>query len=176
VKRSPLKADPEKVREFMRRGRESSALARTALKSGRRKRRPPIPEAVRLTVVRRSHGACLVCLLDYTSTPGALSPRRIGALVAQGVIGRAEQLHHLLPVREWPRWLKAPDNMVALCEACHDRHERAFRRLRWEWLPEGCRLFLMAVADADGTAWAYLARTYPGSGPSLAAPGSTTEE
>lgn len=151
-RREPLRPDPEKVREWQRKSREEQqrqAKARSSpLKRKAAKRREALPEPVREEARGRTGGLCLRCLAD-------------------GRERRGHDPHHLLPVRLFPRWERAPDNIVWLCRRCHERHELAFRRLEWAVLPAGCRAFLAAVASADGEAWAYLRKTYPGAGAEL---------
>lgn len=139
-----------------------SGLNRGAgLQASRAKQRRGVPTGVRGAVVGRERGVCRACLCKYTTTPDMLSLKALRGLRARGTVHRAVQLHHLLPVRYWPELEREPRNLVALCAGCHDDHERAHVRLRWEWLPQECRVWLLEQARRDGGVAAYLDRTYP---------------
>jgi 5-methylcytosine-specific restriction endonuclease McrA len=125
VKRSELRPDPTKVREWMQRSRKP--LRRTA-----RKARTSHTEA-RREAFQRSGGRCIVC----------------GHKAAHG--------HHVLPVQRWPALTARAENIVAVCEPCHARHENAHRRIRWEELP-ACAILL--AQTTSGAAAVYLERTY----------------
>lgn len=76
--------------------------------------------------------------------------------VGRGIFERA--LHHVLPERAWPEFVKLAANVVLVCAACHDEHERAHRRLALDQLPAESLSWLATVAD--GPAGVYLERTY----------------
>jgi 5-methylcytosine-specific restriction endonuclease McrA len=107
VKRTtPLRADPEKVREFMRRNRRP-------LNRGTQKRRATIPPDTRRRVYARSRRRCIAC-----GKPGRLT------------------IHHVLAVERWPALELVEANMVGVHWPCHAAHEAASRRIRWGELPE----------------------------------------
>lgn len=138
MKRSRLRPDPEKVREFQRRAREHSRFGadREPLKRTPRKTRAKLSAAVIAEVAKRCRGRCVRCRTK-----------------------RALQRHHVLPVRLWPEYEAEPRNMVLVCEGCHDEHERAHRRLRLVELPEECALWAYTRGGRESL---YIERTYPG--------------
>lgn len=129
MKRSPLKADPQKVRAW--RERQRSALTRRVP----RKRREPISAYVRREAFARSNRKCIVC------------KRRVQL-----------EIHHVLPVRQWPELTADVRNLVGICSACHANHEAAARRVRWDELPP-CAITLAQMTS--GAAVVYMERTYP---------------
>jgi 5-methylcytosine-specific restriction endonuclease McrA len=108
-----------------------SELKRTAPKAKAR-----IPQAVRLEIRRRQGGRCLVC-----------GTKRYDA-----------HAHHVLPQQNWPQHAYEANNLVAVCPGCHDNHERAHRRIRYDELPEAVRTW---VHTLGGRETLYLERTYP---------------
>ena len=104
--------------------KRSTPLKRTAPKP-----KAKIPHNVRRFVLRRQHHRCLVC--DRSEGWGQL------------------QLHHLLPQAKWPEHDQQPLNMVALCPGCHDAHERAHRRIRWDELPEQSRTWIRTLGGQE---------------------------
>ena len=48
-------------------------------------------------------------------------------------------------------------NLVALCAGCHDNHERAHRRIRYDELPDETRTW---ISTLGGQETSYLERTY----------------
>lgn len=129
MRRTPLKVDPQRVREWKDRARAAAA----------RDGRQPLPAAIRSQIIPPGQ-RCIV--------PGCRS--------------RARSVHHLLQVQRFPWYEHEVDNLVPLCHKHHARHESAFERLRWEWLPFRCRGWLARIARVDGDAWGALIRTYPG--------------
>jgi hypothetical protein len=89
-------------------------------------------------VIDRDHGRCVVCHeLCYDDPP-----------------------HHIFPkaATKWPHLIFELDNLVTLCLPCHDRHERAYKRVPRAVLPIG----VFALAEREGPrAVSYLERTYP---------------
>jgi AhpD family alkylhydroperoxidase len=128
MKRSPLARKTPLARG-------TATLTRTAIKPGKGKARPKVPDGARREAFRRSGRQCIVC-------------RRRGQL----------QAHHVLPVREWPELAALAANMVGVCAGCHDAHERAARRIRWEELP-ACAVTLAQATS--GAAAVFLEHTYP---------------
>lgn len=144
----PLGADPEKVREFIQRGRATSlsrsdALrqGRTAPKASRGSDRPVAPREDqvapwrwRCTVLLLDHGLCVMC--------GA------GPFFADQDRW-TWQAHHpvhkqILPEeRKWD-----PRNGVVLCRRCHERHETWTARIPREKLPARCMEFATELGAA----------------------------
>jgi hypothetical protein len=131
VKRSRLRADPAKVREFVQRGR--GQLARTDGPKRRPKRRPregPLsPREWRCEVFRLDGGACRV-----SGRPG------------RDVDDKRFHCHHCIPKRELRnRGLYGsvwdPRNGVLLSASVHWRHEHAQERVAFEALPDRAREF-----------------------------------
>lgn len=101
------------------------------------KKHPRVPPAVRLEAGKRQGGRCIVTECDHR--------------------GRFD-MHHVLPKDDWPDLVQLPDNVVAICRNCHQRHELAFRRIRRSELPRAA----LALAEREGPrALAYVERTYP---------------
>lgn len=113
----------------------ANTLRRTPLKTSARKRRPKVSDEHRLTAFKRSRGKCIVCSARVKL-----------------------QAHHVLPVRDWPMLANMAENMVGVCPGCHDNHERAHRRIRWDELPQ-CAITL--AYSTSGAAAVYVERTYP---------------
>lgn len=126
MKRTALRPNPAKMREFQQRSRKP--LKRTARKARMSSTR------ARSEAFRRSRGRCIVC----------------GDRAAHG--------HHVLPVERWPELTAVAENIVAVCERCHARHENAHRRIRWDELPQ-CAITL--AYSTSGAAAVYLERVYP---------------
>lgn len=124
MKRSELRADPEKVAAFVQRGMEKTQLKRSEplKRSGKGKHYPRTSQAGRAAVRARSGGMCIMCLWRG------------------GHANRIVHLHHLLEKRNWPQYAQLPlENQVGVCEGCHDEHERAHVRIPWLALPLDCR-------------------------------------
>jgi 5-methylcytosine-specific restriction endonuclease McrA len=113
--------------------KRSTPLKRTPLKPKAR-----IPQWMRLRTLGFSQNRCVVC-----DTNGAWVPL---------------QLHHVLPQSQWPEYDQWPDNLVAVCPGCHDNHERAHRRIRYDELPEQVRTWVRTLGGRENM---YLERTYP---------------
>jgi 5-methylcytosine-specific restriction endonuclease McrA len=154
LKRSALKPNPEKVREWQQRSR-TPLKRETRLAPGKRKQRAKVPQTIRDKVRRRSSGACVVCLFDARQRGDT---RRVAQMLFTGHVARIEDLHHALPVRDYPQLELEPDNLVGVCRAHHDLHERAHRRIPWAALPE-CAITL--AYSTSGAAAVFLERTYP---------------
>lgn len=117
--------------------RGDTALRRTPLAPGKPKRRAKMPAAIAKEVHKRSGGRCIVC---------GRKPKR-------------PTRHHFLPVRSWPELELVADNMAILCwEPCHQNHEAAHRRIRWDELPE-CAIRLAHMTS--GAAVMFLERHHP---------------
>lgn len=149
MKRSGLSRSVEATRAWqdrsrkaaLRKGMKSMGMRRTAsrpLRRTARKRRAKIPTAVRARVKARSRGKCIAC---DTYPPAPI-----------------DQLHHVLPVRDFPELEWTEDNLVGVCVGCHDEHERAHRRIPWRRLPPCARELVDKVGVA---AQVYAERTYP---------------
>lgn len=108
MRRSALKPNPEKVREWQ-------ARSRKPLRQTPRKRRERQPRAVLSEIHKRSRGRCIVC-----GKPCDVRRDR----------------HHVLAVQRWPELELVAANQVLACESCHMNHEAASRRIRWAELPE----------------------------------------
>jgi 5-methylcytosine-specific restriction endonuclease McrA len=78
--------------------------------------------------------------------------------VACGVRVLRPQIHHVLPQSQWFEHAHDPRNMVAICPGCHDNHERAHRRIRYDELPEQVRTWVRTLGGRENM---YLERTYP---------------
>ena len=135
-RRTPLRPDPELVREWQR-------STRTPLRQSKR-RRPAVSANVRAAAVRRSSGDCAVCVADGRTRPA-----------------RAVHVHHVLPARTFPQWINEPLNLVGICPEHHDEHERARRRIRWRALPVAVRSWVADRMREDGAVAAFVLRTYP---------------
>lgn len=69
---------------------------------------------------------------------------------------RATQAHHIWPRQRWPKLVDVAENVVGLCQRCHERHELAVERLPRSCLPD-CATGLVV----DGRMASYIERTYP---------------
>jgi 5-methylcytosine-specific restriction endonuclease McrA len=96
-------------------------------------KREPIPKQVRKRVMARDRGLCVACR------------RR-----------KAEDIHHVLPVRQWPELTTVEANMVGCCRPCHANHEAAFARIPLDRLPRET----FKLAQGIGAGW-YIDRNYP---------------
>ena len=103
----------------------------TPLKRSAPKPKAKIPHNVRRFVNRRQDWRCLVCGEGPFPWRGPL------------------QVHHILPQAKWPEHDQQPLNMVALCPGCHDAHERAHRRIRWDELPEQSRTWIRTLGGQE---------------------------
>ena len=84
-----------------------------------------------------------------------LSMRQLNDLVERGV--RASRiLHHVFPEQKWPHLAKVEDNLVDVCQLCHDDHERAARRIPRAALPA----VALELGEREGLGW-YVEATYP---------------
>lgn len=155
MKRSALQRNPAAIRAWLQRTR--TPLERTTELTQRApvKRKATIPQAVRAAVVDRSGGWCVRCLWRYDVAPADVRQ-------ARGRVGRIAHLHHLLEERNFPAWAQEVRNLIGLCAACHDEHERAHRRVPWDALPLTCRVWLLHVASTDGAAYRAVRTNYPG--------------
>lgn len=176
---APLKADPAKAAAFVQRGRgklkaatapsdfrddEGRPIAVSGARWDRqawgRKAAIKVPAGARRAALARSHGACVMCLHDYSRHAARLFiPAQVRALVASGTVTRATQVHHVFPKQAsaWPHLAKTTANLVGVCPDCHSNHEVAFRRLPRAVLPPET----LALAEGDGPMENYLVRTYP---------------
>lgn len=127
-----------------RQGQGGSDKPRAQIARKAPKRKATIPAKVREAVYARDEGRC----------------RRCGRKVGRGLFERA--LHHVLPEREWPEFVKVAANVVLMCTGCHDEHERAHRRLQFHELPGDTMRWIAGLPD--GPISVYIERTYPGWG------------
>jgi 5-methylcytosine-specific restriction endonuclease McrA len=126
---------------------------RTPLAPGTPRKRWRPPPALRRRVYRRSGGCCVMCLAKI-----GLSLERAHPALARGVFVRAcAQIHHVLPVQHFPDLERCEANMVGVCAACHDEHERAIRRIPRSALP--ALVVARALAHEGGAV--YMDRVYP---------------
>lgn len=151
-----LRADPEKVREFLRRGRQplerGEGLSRrpkpaarpvpprAPLNSGERPERPPEgplkPSEWRGMVWVLDEGHCRMC----------------GKWLNPGGDSWAWHAHHAIEKQELRRrglyhlvW--DPSNGVLLCRRCHEQHTAALPRVPGEKLPQRVRTFAERLGD-----------------------------
>lgn len=162
-----LRADPEKVRDWLRKSRQPLKRGkglergrglerRSRLQPGKRKRRWSPPAWMRKAVLDRTSGLCSACLVRHGLEAPATGLAVRAALRAG--VRRARHLHHVLPRERWPEHEKVAENLMGVCAECHDDHERANARIPHEAVPR-CALDL---ARAAGPAEAdYVAKTYP---------------
>lgn len=143
----PLRPDPEKVREFLRRGRESGskslrAAAVRSVRAGRPAEGPLDPATWRQNVFAASAGRCIV------------SGSR-----ARDADDRRFHAHHMLPKGE----LRARGlfghvwddrNGILVSQRVHMRHEGGYRRIPRELLPARVWAFAKELDELDGTSWA----------------------
>jgi 5-methylcytosine-specific restriction endonuclease McrA len=107
MKRTPLKADPEKTRQWVQKSQAKNTL------QSKPKARVRVNRDEQAVVHKRSKGKCIVCLEQ---------PSR--------------DVHHVLPQRLFPELADVAANMVGVCRKCHARHENAFRRIYMQELPD----------------------------------------
>lgn len=144
MKRSQLKANPEKVRAWQQRSRDKARdRTRQAVSSGVRrsqKRKASIPRTVRRRVYARSHGVC----------------------IRPGCEAKCVQIHHVLDQEHFPQLALTEDNLVGVCARCNQRHHfEPGGRFPLAALPN-CALRLAEAVDQ----LPYLERFYPTGGPS----------
>jgi hypothetical protein len=65
--------------------------------------------------------------------------------------------HHVLPQGKWPEHAHERDNLVAIDRGCHDNHERAHRRIRYDELPQQVREWIGTLGEPEKM---YAERTY----------------
>lgn len=131
-RRKGLDADPEKVREFVQRGRQSSRLSRaTGPKRGKTPRKgsrastgrtlgPLDPDRWRRAIWELCEGCCAGC--------GVYVPWRVT---------RPINFHHPIPKAKLPPERRFdPRNGVVVCADCHANQEVASHRIPGENLPE----------------------------------------
>lgn len=119
MKRSELRPDPDKVRDWIQRSRQP-------LKRTQRKTRAKLSPAKIREVNQRSRGRCIVC----------------GSK-------RMLQRHHVLPVQRWPQYETQGLNLVLVCAGCHDEHERAHRRIPYGSLPKSVRTWIRTLGGRE---------------------------
>lgn len=154
-----LDADPEKVREFLRRGQASGArsLRESAVRGARRvnalraEEGPLDPKTWRLQVSARCGMRCMV---SRARADDPFDPRF--------------DAHHPLPKRELrARGLYGrvwdPRNGILLAAQVHQRHENGFKRVPLDVLPASVWEFCAELDRLEGTRWAtdLVARTHP---------------
>jgi 5-methylcytosine-specific restriction endonuclease McrA len=116
-----------------------SELKRTkGLKRSAPKPKARIPHNVRRAIYRRQDFRCLVC--------------------REGLWALGFHVHHVLPQSKWPEHDQQMHNLVAICVGCHDNHERAHRRIRYDELPEQVRTWIRTLGGRETL---YVERTYP---------------
>jgi ferredoxin len=125
--------------------RGNGPVARSRPQTARKspKVKASIPNAVREHVYSREEGRCVACRRE----------------VGRGIFERA--LHHCLPERTWPEFVKVAANVVLVCATCHVEHEFGARddsRLRLADLPAETLSWLRGLPD--GPIGVYLERTY----------------
>lgn len=135
-------------------GADRRASEKRPARTGRRK--ATLKPYVRGRAFGRSHGLCVMCLHRAGARVDQMSTAALRHLARTDQVRRAVQLHHVLPEGKWPHLAKLATNLVGVCVACHDEHERAHRRIPIAALP-GCAI---ALAEREGLGW-YLDRTYP---------------
>ena len=102
-------------------------LRRTALKRSTTGKPKAIDPDVMIEVYCRDHGECIVCHQPVHYPMPAT-------------------FHHAAAKSRHPGLLNEPANVVLVCVACHDRHERAYRRIRVSELP----LETVALFEREG--------------------------
>ena len=167
MKRTDLRTDPAKVREWQERSRQRARerdRGRRPLASSelvpipvRQLKNPPpqAPASARQAARARSGGRCIVCLFEGRT----------------GSTTKAVHLHHVLPkgLARFSRWAADSRNLVGLCELHHARHTDAAMvrqpdgslvdgRVPWEALPD---VTVQFIAQAGGQAVDYAATWYP---------------
>lgn len=147
---SELKPDPEKVREFLRRGQVAGAKslrasAQRAARAGRPAEGPLDPATWRENVFAASAGRCIIT----------------GAR-ARDADDRRFHCHHPLPkgvlrARGLHGHVWDDRNGVLVTRAVHERHEHGAgdeHRIPRERLPAGVWAFAQELDELDGTSWA----------------------
>lgn len=152
-----LGADPEKVREFLKRGRqlERAALNRAGgMRRSSSKEGPLTPAAWRERVFELSEGLCVMT----------------GAR-ASHVEDRRFHAHHPVPKRTLRDrglfgWVWDSRNGLWLRSDAHERHESASVRVPAEKLPASVWEFCAALDALEGTEWATMLvlRAHPPAG------------
>lgn len=143
MKRRPLRANPEKVREFMQRGRQEIERAPIRRKVRDRPPEGPLtPAEWRKRVFDASEGRCLLT-----------------AARALHAADRRFHAHHPLPKRElrargYFGWVWDPRNGAWLRRDVHARHELAFERVPADRLPASVWEFCAELDALEGTRWA----------------------
>lgn len=138
LRRSELKADPEKVRLWQRRSRaRARERAHEAPTRHRRRRKVCVPKDVRARVFARTKGIC----------------------VRPGCEQRAVHIHHWFDEQFFPELALDEENMSGACPYCNWNHHNASPRFPFEAVP-ACTLALARRADR-GRREAHLARYYP---------------
>lgn len=146
-RKKPLKADPEKVREFLNRGRGSLSRASAGLKRStgpKRGKGPPNPSrppegaegVLRDRVWELDSGRCVGCGKRVGRHAGPRVWAAHHCLAKQTLRKRASTI--VLGRQEFParygdlraeadrlaeEWISDPDNCVLLCTKCHMNHE-----------------------------------------------------
>ncbi len=183
-RKTALKADPDKIGEFVQRGREhgregmrSAGLRRATAPSDFRddegrllamaaipvalprtaRTVVKVPPSIRARALARSGGVCVMCLHREGIDMEALTIGALRRLTRAGKVRAATQVHHVFPRHKWPALIKVLPNLVGTCPECHDEHERAHRRFPRAVLPAET----LRLADGDGPMQSYLDRTYP---------------
>jgi hypothetical protein len=146
-RRTELRADPEQLRAFEQRGRESGARSLQA--SARASAREPRPTEGPLDAASWRRAVFAVsggrCIITGARARDADDPRF--------------HAHHPLPKRELrARGLYGhvwdPRNGVWITERAHERHENATERIGWILLPTALWTFAREMDALDGTEWA----------------------
>jgi hypothetical protein len=158
-RKTELRADPEKTREFVERGREAGARslresARVSIPETRKLRAaegPLSPADWRVAVYKASGGRCII---SGARADGPSDPR----FDAHHVLPKGELRARGLLQRVWD-----PRNGVLLAEREHQRHEGAFLRVPRSKLPAVVWEFAAELDALAGTEWATvrLERIYP---------------
>lgn len=158
----PLRADPEKVRAFVARGRAVSGLRRGGIRKQAAKRGvvvaegPLSPAAWRAAVFAASGGRCVIT----GSRAYGVDDRRFHAHhpVSQSVL-RRRGLHG---------WLWDPRNGMFVTADRHMAHEHSggHHRIGREFVPVSVWEFAAELDELDGTSWAtaHVERYHPASG------------
>lgn len=181
MKRSQLRADPAKTREWQERSRERArerAQGREGAKSSALRGATPPGDFRDDTGAVVPQRQALRPRKPDKLTPVRFKPREPARKRKCMRCGkRADGWHHWLPqqhIRTYVRGLGWPDvaarkrlsalladqrNLVALCHPCHDSHELRSCPLSGEEVPHSARVFALSL----GPEWAErLRRMYPG--------------
>lgn len=149
-RRKPLKRTTKPLKR--------TRLARTSKTNSRPPKAPVIIHGdTRARARARSLGICIMCTwkigLDVQRAP----ERRLRELLAQGVIRGSWVLHHVFPRQTWPALIEVEDNLVCVCDPCHDEHER------WRWRIPRAALPQVSIdlAEHDEAMLRYIEETYP---------------